>query len=267
MIRYVVSDLDGTLIDTKNECSKASIDAIRNLKEAGIHFSLCSGRPIDSVKGMLKGWHLDDLVDDLIGSNGAEILNLHTGKRQLLHPLSAELTKEIIEEYEKLGLIGTIYDSTVLYVSRNSKEVERVAKRLGLEIIVTDLFSKIDSPMPKEMFIMDKALMPLTEAYYESHLDNRYIGFKTAQDLFEIINSKASKGVGVQVIADEFGFKPDEIMAFGDTTNDIPMFTYAKYGICMANGSEDAKQAAYAITPSIEEDGFAKYIQEHLKSL
>ncbi len=44
-------------------------------------------------------------------------------------------------------------------------------------------------------------------------------------------------------------------MAFGDDLNDIPMFKYVKYGICLGNGKEEAKKYAYFVTDNIEDDG------------
>ena len=266
MIKYIVSDLDGTLIDTKNECDPSVIETLKRIKQMNIRFSLCSGRPIDSVRGMLEGWGLAPYTDDLIGCNGGEVLNLHTNERSISYTLSKEVVKGIIQEYEALGLIGTIYDRTILYVSRNSKEVEKVAKRLGLEIIETNILNMIHGPVVKEMFVLDPELMEETEDYYQKHHSKNYIGYKTAHDLFEFTHPKLTKAVGVQMIAETYGFKRDEIIAFGDTTNDIPMFEYAKYGICLENGSEDAKRSAYAIAPSIKEKGFSCFLEEHLQT-
>ena len=66
MIKYIVSDLDGTLFDTKNECDPSVIETLKRIKQMNIRFSLCSGRPIDSVRGMLEGWGLAPYTDDLI---------------------------------------------------------------------------------------------------------------------------------------------------------------------------------------------------------
>lgn len=266
MIKYIVSDLDGTLIDTKNECDPSVIETLKRIKQMNIRFSLCSGRPIDSVRGMLEGWGLEPYIDDLIGCNGGEVLNLHTNERSVSYTLSEEVVKGIIQEYEAIGLIGTIYDNTILYVSRSSEEVEKVAKRLGLDIIETNILEKIQGPVVKEMFVLDPELMENTEAYYQNHLSNDFIGFKTAHDLFEFTHPLLTKAVGVKMIAESYGFKKEEIIAFGDTTNDIPMFEYAKYGICLENGSEDAKKKAYAIAPSIKEQGFSRYLDEHLQT-
>lgn len=266
MIRYIVSDLDGTLIGTHNECNPSVIETLKRIKAMNIRFSLCSGRPVNSVKGMLEGWGLLPYTDDLIGSNGGEILDLHTGERTISYTMPKEVVKKMIEEYEALGLIGTVYGNTNLYVSRNSEEVEKVAKRLGLSIHVTDLYEKLQDPIVKEMFVVEPFLMKEVEAYYETHLSEDYIAYKTAFDLFEFTHPKLTKAVGVQMVAEKYGFQKDEIIAFGDTTNDIPMFEYVGYGICLENGSKDAKKKAFRIAPSIQENGFSSFLDKHLKT-
>ena len=50
-------------------------------------------------------------------------------------------------------------------------------------------------------------------------------------------------------------------MAFGDDTNDIPMFNIVKYGICMGNGNQEAKKHAFYITSNIEEDGIKNALE------
>ena len=56
----------------------------------------------------------------------------------------------------------------------------------------------------------------------------------------------------------------NEMMAFGDTTNDIQMLEYVRYGVVMENGTDDAKRAAWAIAPSVTEKGFARFLRARL---
>ena len=118
MIRLIASDLDGTIINAKNQCDPSVTEEIRRLREHGMKFAVCSGRPIDSVLPLLEGWGLRDLSDYVVGSNGGEVLETATGKRQEYYPLEPDLIREIIDLYEPLNLIPTLYDGTRLYVSR-----------------------------------------------------------------------------------------------------------------------------------------------------
>ena len=151
-------------------------------------------------------------------------------------------------------------------VSEITGEVNKVIRRLDIPLVKTEIKAMITKPEIKEMFIVEPAQMPEVEAYYQAHPDPRYIGFKTANDLFEFNHPLLAKDVGLKIIVDVLEITRDEIMAFGDTTNDIEMLKYAKYGICMDNGTQDAKDASVDIAPSIHENGFAKYIRKHLQN-
>ena len=64
-----------------------------------------------------------------------------------------------------------------------------------------------------------------------------------------------SKKEGISSIIKEFNLNKDEIAAFGDDVNDIDMFKFINYGVCMGNGKLEAKQHAYFVTTDIDDDG------------
>ena len=266
MIKLVVCDLDGTIIDEQNHCDVSVTDSIRKLHESGIAFAICTGRPIDTITGMMKDWGLAGITDFIVGSNGGEVADNRTGKRYYSYSLEPEVLHKIVDEYSALGLIATYYTADVLYVSDVTEEVNKVIQRIRIPLVKTDIKAMITKPEIKEMFIVEPAQMAEVEAYYQAHRDPRYIGFKTAVDLFEFNHPLLSKEVGLKIITEILDITGDEVMAFGDTTNDIEMLKYAKYGICMDNGTQDAKDVSFDIAPSMHDQGFARYIEEHIQN-
>ena len=264
MIRLVAVDLDGTIVNGDGHCSAAVVKEIDRIRRMGICFAICSGRPIESVRPLLDGWGLTDRPDYIIGSNGGEVEEIKTGKYAVTYTLDAEILKEIIDLYEPLGLIPTLYGKDVLYVEKDTPETRYVAQRLRVRMEVRDIRSITKQPEMKEMFVLNPSLMPAAEAFAKAHPDPRYIAFKTAADLFEFNHPLLAKDVGLRVVASMMHIAPEEILAFGDTTNDIEMLKYAGHGICMGNGTEDAKNAADDICASIQHDGVAEYLKAHL---
>ena len=264
MIRLIASDLDGTLIDTHNQCDPRIPQTIAHYRNFGVKFAVCSGRPIDSVLPLLEGWGLDDLSDYIIGSNGGEVLERSTGKRQTAYMLEPEVLRDIIDLYEPLGLIPTLYDGMTLYVTRKNRTTDTIAARVGVKAVIGDVRAMTVKPELKEMFVVEPEKMEEVEKFAREHPDPRFNGFKTAVDLFEISHPLLAKDVGVRIIGSMMQITPHEMMAFGDTTNDVQMLDYVQYGIAMANGTDDAKAVAYDIAPSVEEAGFAQYLFDHL---
>ena len=267
MIRLIASDLDGTIIDARGQCHPDVVATLRRVRAMGVKFAICSGRPISSVLPLVEGWGLEGNCDYIVGSNGGEVLEVATGKHVKAYTLSPELIREILDLYEPLGLLPTLYgEGDELFVQDITPQAEIVAKRLGMRLTKADIRTITTEPQVKEMMILPPEKMAMAEQFYQEHKDERYIAFKTAVDLFEFNHPLLAKDVGVQVIGAMMHIEPDEIMAFGDTTNDLDMLRYVKYGIVMANGTDDAKALAYAIAPSVDDAGFAKYLDEYLQT-
>ena len=60
MIRLAAADLDGTIIDAQGICLPSVSEEVKRIREMGIAFAICSGRPISSVIPLLEGWHLSE---------------------------------------------------------------------------------------------------------------------------------------------------------------------------------------------------------------
>ena len=263
-IKLIASDIDGTLINSKGECTPRTVEAIAKARKQGIKFAICSGRPISGIKPLLKGWNLEDNCDYIVGMNGGEILNREQNKYVQSYTLDEKTIKELIKLYEDEGHIASFYDESGLHVSRMSEDVERVAARTATPVFVSDINEMTKGPQPKLMIILDPNRMEEVEAFYEKTKDDRYIGIKTAVDLFEMNNPLLAKDVGVSVIATQMGIEVDNIVAFGDTSNDVEMLKYVPHSVCMSNGSQDAKDVARYEGLSCDEDGVAVFIEDYI---
>lgn len=264
MVKLVACDLDGTIINADGTCNPSVNQAIDDLHAKDIGFAICSGRPISSILPLLKGWNMREQVDYIIGSNGGEVMDMKDQERIILSVIPKELILAIIDLYEPLGCVPALYGpADELYVQTITKECEICSQRIGMRLIQKDIRPMIKDEI-KQMFIVDQDRMKDIEDFYQNHQDPRYYGFKTAVNQFEFNDPSLSKKTGLSKLAEMMGITNEEVMAFGDMSNDIEMLAWAKYGICMANGSEDAKEAAYDIASSISEDGFYRYVNQKL---
>lgn len=264
MIKYVACDLDGTIINAGGECAPSVADTVRKLREHGIRFAICTGRPVDCVLPLLSGWGLEGLVDDLIGNNGGEVLRMDTGERLSFYRLSVDDIKSIIDEYEPLGVIPTMYNGAMFYAQRINDTVARISARVRTRVEQGDIRTLLTEPQYKEMFVVEPEDMTRIEAYEKAHRSSRWLGVRTAPDLFEFSDVRLGKDTGLSAAVRKAGYGREHVMAFGDTTNDLPMIRYAGIGVWMSNGSEDVRAAADRIAGSVDGDGFAGMIREEL---
>ena len=75
-----------------------------------------------------------------------------------------------------------------------------------------------------------------------------------------------NKADGISRLLSATGISPDEVMAFGDGYNDIPMIEYAGFGVAMGNAQDAVKEKAQHVTLSNDEDGVAKAINKYVLS-
>jgi Cof subfamily protein (haloacid dehalogenase superfamily) len=78
----------------------------------------------------------------------------------------------------------------------------------------------------------------------------------------DIIPQGGSKIKGIAKVCDEIGVDLSEVMAFGDSWNDIEMISGVGYGVAMGNGVQALKDIADFVTTSNDKDGIARAFQQ-----
>ncbi|WP_419081152.1 HAD family hydrolase, partial [Ruminococcus sp.] len=74
----------------------------------------------------------------------------------------------------------------------------------------------------------------------------------------EVFSSVASKEQGVRYLRENYGF--DFVTAFGDNTNDLPMFKAADKRVAVKNACKEVLECCDQVTGTNEEDGVAEYL-------
>ena len=124
----------------------------------------------------------------------------------------------------------------------------------------------LDFPMPEQgdlQQLRDKTIYQLITTFSgeeEARIMQHLPHCKTTRwhPLFtDIINREASKGLGIQAVLDHYGWKKEEVIAFGDGGNDLEMLEMAGTAVVMGNASGEVKKYADFITDSVDNDGVA----------
>jgi HAD superfamily hydrolase (TIGR01484 family) len=84
----------------------------------------------------------------------------------------------------------------------------------------------------------------------------------TAGGAVEIVGPDTSKAAALEQLCRRVGCAPRDVIAFGDQVNDLEMLRFAGLGVCMANGTDEAKSAADRVCASNEDDGIALMLEE-----
>ncbi|MDO5416794.1 MAG: HAD family hydrolase [Lachnospiraceae bacterium] len=76
-------------------------------------------------------------------------------------------------------------------------------------------------------------------------------------NFWECVPKGHSKAIAIQMILDHYGLSLEDAYVFGDSTNDLPMFTYAKNAVLMGHHDKELEPYATFTTRTVEEDGIA----------
>ncbi len=268
MIRLIVCDIDNTLVPKHKQPSDDTIRCIKEFKEKGILFGLASGRSTSQLKKLADQWGIS--CDILIGMNGGEYQDEITGEYSCLPKLSKEVMKEIfeiMEPFKEKVNVSQLVDG-VHYCRRlddlilNSFKYNKDAK---LPTVVPDESMFWSHDAYKVGFRTPADVMPDVEEWVKAHKSDNYRTVKTEFTMFEFCHPEADKGKMLIRFCNSHNIPLEDAVGFGDMTNDIELIKDAGIGVCMENGSLDAKAVADIITEeSIEDDGWSKFIRKHV---
>lgn len=266
-IRLILCDIDGTLAVTGQPLSDRTRDVLNRLHDHGIMIGIASGRSVpQQLKYVAKRWNLDWEFDLLIGMNGCEMWDEHKQAFSNHMLLKKEWIKEIIDLMEPFDLNPFMYYHDVMLCLREDEAILKSSQRNEVKVqMAKDLSEFYAEENGKIMFRMKPEQMPEIEAYVEQHASPYYHGFKTQRNLIEFADRRISKAVAMLSYCKENNLSIDQVMAFGDMSNDKEMLKEAGWGVCLLNGADDTKACADEITEkTCADDGFADYVEKNI---
>lgn len=275
--RLLALDIDGTVVNSRDEVTPHTRAAIRRACDAGIRVVLATGRRYSRALPVLEHLALDL---PLVTASGALIKHpLDHGTlycAQLPRPVLCRLL-EVIQAggYEAILLADTFADGFDFYCRTTADHRAELAEYLelnaGCERVwpnlvgdpPTDVFGGFAMGTQPEMLALEAELQrQLPGALYTHVLRSpKYSGY-----MCEIAPAGATKWSGILHLAETWQIAPAEICAVGDDVNDIPMIEGAGLGVAMGNALPAVKAAADRIAPRHDEDGLVEVVRWLLES-
>jgi len=259
--KLMAVDIDGTLLNSRNELTWKTKFAIRQAVERGLIFTICTGRSIQGVQPIIKELGIDL---PFITYNGAMIV---MGKsREILYEkkLSPEDSIAIID-------LGLKFDTTVvawvdnkLFVNKLNERAESYSKLNNTPAVqFTDPREIIEDGATKILWYDTAENINRFEKEMEEYLGDT-VNFHTSQPVFlEFVNKEATKANAMEALGRYFNVTREEMIAVGDGYNDISMLCYAGLGVAMGNAPEEVKKIAGYVTCSNDNDGVAHVIYKY----
>lgn len=269
MYKLVVSDMDGSLLNSHNQISEYNERMIQKAIQKGIIFVLATGRIYGSAKVFAKQLKLDTPI---MACNGGIIRNSVSG--EVLHkaPVDKDAFKAVLDFIKTTDTYCHFYGADIFYtkeIKLNSYEYSVWNKSLPKEDQI--LMKEIDDPY-KIIHLDDiyKIYIHVNEnmkrAYYANALNKISNITLTSSwfNNFEVCGHNVTKGNAVKQFAKGMNIRPDEIICIGDNLNDISMIDYAGLGVAMGNAEKAVRNAADVTTTSNDEDGVGRILEQYV---
>lgn len=266
----IISDLDGTLLNSDGKLSDYTAETLNWLTGCGIYFTFATARTIYSAKPITSGLNINV---PCILNNGASVYDMNTGKYIRNAYISHEVSKQIISVFRKNdvncfmfkfvdNILSTFYDKVTDELMK-TYVAERKRKFLHPFFECSDLVNEIDG---SEIYINSTGnyenLLPIRNAVAEIEGADCAFYKDTYTDkwFLEIFSCDASKANGIKFLREKYGF--EHITVFGDNLNDLSMFEQADIKIAVGNAHPDVKDAADFIVGSNDDDGVARELKD-----
>ena len=261
----IACDVDGTLFDDNESITPRTRDAVRAAVASGAHFILATGRPPRWVRPVVEALGFAPMA---VCANGAVIYDPATDRVVSARTLAVDTLGELAEiasraipgaglAVERIG--DSAHDAvTPQFVSSPGYEHAWLNPD-NTEVSIEDLLS---APAIKLLIRKAGAHSSDMAAELAKHIGiEGDITYSTNNGLVEIVPLGISKATGVAEIARPLGITDDEVVAFGDMPNDVPMLLRAGHGVAMGNAHPEVLAAADEVTAPNTEDGVARVLE------
>ena len=268
MIKLVLSDMDNTLNPVGSpRVSERTVKAIKACREAGIHFAPCTGR---DVEALLHFFHdQEDCIEDVVSLNGKLVYSNHELIAQ--HPLDNDALRRLdifLRQIPGACLAVDIARDTIqetLCVDPTPENVMFVQGVMGH--LTTWHYRVPDTPIYAAAVILTGN--DYDQAMLQSLINSIIPEVKLVKPFsrwLDVLPTGIDKGTGIIELCDHLGIMFDEIVAFGDSQNDFPMFDLVPYSVTVANAMPAAWDRTRYHVGACAEDGVAIALEQLVKA-
>ena len=265
-VKWCISDIDGTLINTKRELDDRVINAIHQYEKLGGTFILATGRTMLTARDVVN--HINPNTPVICG-NGS-LIQYTNGKTLLLHKISKEASLPVAQYAIDEGFDFIAFSSDTLWYPSNSIRVGYFKKRNDendKQKINLVEFSKANALPHGEIvkfFIwnMDEKKVLDFGLNCNGKGDMNFV--QSVKGTLDIDPIQATKGNGLKYLANYLNIQLENTAAFGDNKNDLDMLQSVGFPVAVSNAEDELKKVAWRICPSNDECGVAIMLEEFM---
>ena len=261
-VRMVVTDMDGTLLNSNHEVSPLFFDLYDKLRNKNVEVVAASGRQYHSMTDKLSPI-ADDMV--FIAENGAIIR--HRQETLLTTPLPLEFLDEIIMRARKVDQAHPVLCAAGnAFVDGTSSDFLTLLKEYYTDYAIAEDLGGVSEPILKVAIYHFKSSEHFIYPAFED-LEGQLKIKVSGNHWVDVSHPNAHKGFALEKLMKSRGITSDQIMVFGDFNNDLEMMALADHSFAMENAHPNVVQAARYRAGSNDNLGVERVLEELLRQL
>ncbi|MGY3571540.1 Cof-type HAD-IIB family hydrolase [Vibrio paucivorans] len=261
-IRFIASDMDGTLLNEQGKLDPEFYEIFPKLEEQNIIFAAASGRQYYSLLETF-----EPIKDRMmfIAENGTIVM--HQGKELYSCTIDTkEIHKIIIDARKVNGAHIVLCGKKSAYIeTQDPQALEEIQKYYHRREVVSDLLDVDDEFVKVAICHFDGAEKHVHPSI-NTEFGQQHQVVISAKIWLDVMNRQASKGAAIRFLQQHLGFTYEQTMSFGDYFNDAEMLKESYHSYAMENAHEGVKKIARFSAPSNKESGVLQVLKQTLRS-
>ena len=250
--KYFFFDIDGTIaIGMPKYIPESTEYALNKLKEKGHFISVATGRLYTMTKPFCDQFGISNMVTD--GGFGT-VLNGQVD----IKPLDRQMMIDIVDVFEEKNIPWAICMADERVWHTRTKKFYDIMEKNKMNYMDTVIDPNLDIRKVKDIFKGFACINPEEEAGLEALKNVTYTRYRPGY----IVIEPDDKSLGIRKVMDLMGIEDQDVVVFGDNTNDIKMFRPEWTSIAMGNAVEELKKIADFVTKDAD-DGGIEYACRH----
>lgn len=249
MVKLVVTDMDGTFVNSEKKFSEEFWEVFEKMKEKDIKFVVASGRQYQNLRK-----NFEKIKDEIIfiAENGSYVL---ANEKEIY---SRNLSKEAIKKYVEIG--RKIPTTNMIVCGKKSAYIESKEPEFLAEVnkyceavtFVEDVLKVENDDIIKIAFCDLTGTEKNVYPYMKDETDCQIV---VSGDIWlDVSHLESNKGIALEKLQESLGIGYENTMIFGDYLNDYEMMKKGKYSYAMANAHEELKKIANFVTEKTNDE-------------
>ena len=266
MLRFLATDLDGTLLTTAKTITPYSQQVLIEAQKRGLTIILSSGRPLYSILPFATQLRLQQYGGYIIAFNGSLAWDCTAGKVIKERAIPLSLIPELVEAVGSDFHIHGYKGNNIVILGKPDDRSKYISRANKMPLIETEDFTKsITDPQHKCLITGAPRKLWHLERRIQKQFAESLSVCRSESFLLEIMPKGIDKAEALRELLDRVGGKTSELLCCGDGYNDLNMMCLAGVSCATRNAKKPVKEAASYVTESNDRDGVANAVVRYMK--